>query len=275
MKIGIVGVGNLGGSLAEMLLAAGFCRDDMMLVARGSSAAADRCSKLGLLPHNIEVLRAVDVVVVAVKPQDAVTVCAQMKPVLANTSVVISMMAGVPCGVISELCGHLAVARAMPNLGVVVGQSATAYYASMACTTEQIRLIERVVQACGKAYRVSREDLIDVATAVAGSGPAYLCWLGEQMEQVAISAGFSGEDAHAMVLQTFKGAVSYLEHGGEAFSEMRARVTSPHGTTAAALGVLRESNSDVCIRAAVQAALERSRELGTISHTGTRPLHDE
>lgn len=262
MKIGIVGVGNLGGSLAEMLLSSGFCRDDMMLITRGGIASEARCSKLGLVPQEFEALRGTDVVVVTVKPQDAVAVCAQMKPVISSETVILSMMAGVHCEVISELCGHAAVARAMPNLGVVVGQSATAYYASGECSAEQARLIERVVQACGKAYRVVREDLVDVATAVAGSGPAYLCWLGEQMEQVAISAGFTHGDAHALVLQTFKGAVSYLEHGQEAFSEMRARVTSPNGTTAAALTVLKDTNSEDVMRTAIKAALERARELG-------------
>jgi pyrroline-5-carboxylate reductase len=262
MKIGIVGVGNLGGALAELLLVAGFCRDDMVLVTRESERSVARCARLGLEPQKFDLLRNLDVLVVTVKPQDAAAVCEQLRPVLAQDAVVLSMMAGVRCEVVKELTGHAAVARAMPNLGAVVGESATAYYVPNECTAAQAALVERVVKVCGRIYRVDQEELLDLATAVAGSGPAYLCWLGEQIEHVAVAEGFSPNEAHSIVLQTFKGAVAYLEHGGESFSEMRARVTSPHGTTAAALEVLSKSQADEAFRGAVRAALERSRSLG-------------
>jgi pyrroline-5-carboxylate reductase len=264
MRLAIVGVGNLGGALAEMLLAAGLCRDDMSLVVRDGGIPTERCERLGLPAQRIEDLRDLDLIVLTVKPQDAATVCEQLRPAIAETTAVVSMMAGVPCEAISGLLGHRAVARAMPNLGAIVGQSATVYYIPSQCSESQAVHIEKVVRACGQAYRVDREELLDVATAVAGSGPAYLCWLGEQIEQVAIAEGFSIKEAHAIVLQTFKGAIAYLEHGHEKFSEMRSRVTSPNGTTAAALHVLHESSSADHMRAAVRAALERSRVLGRI-----------
>jgi pyrroline-5-carboxylate reductase len=159
----------------------------------------------------------------------------------------------------------------MPNLGAIVAESATVYYVPPECTQAQVLHVERVVQSLGSAHRVEQEELLNVATAVAGSGPAYLCWLGEQMEHVAIAEGLSCADAHALVLQTFKGAVAYLEHGGDRFAELRARVTSPNGTTAAALTVLRESLSEEHVRAAVRAALDRSRELGLLAG-GVTPL---
>lgn len=265
MRLAIVGVGNLGGALAEMLLAAGFCRDDMSLVVRdGDSSAEQRCERLGVRPHGVEELQDLDLVVLTVKPQDAGMACVQLRPALSEKTVVVSMMAGVPCGVIGGLLGHKAVARAMPNLGAIVGHSATVYFVPGVCSEVQSAHVKRVVQACGQAYRVESEELLDVATAVAGSGPAYLCWLGEQIEQVAIAEGFSSQEAHAIVLQTFKGAVAYLEHGHEKFAEMRSRVTSPNGTTAAALHVLNQANAGDCVRAAVRAALERSRALGRI-----------
>jgi len=262
MKIAIVGVGNLGAALAQMLLAAGFCRDDMSLVARSSGASVAQCERLGLAPRSIEAVCGVDVAVISVKPQDAQAVCQQMRPLLSKETVVLSMMAGVSCATVADLCAHGAVARAMPNLGAIVGQSATVYCASAVCSDFQLECVERVIKACGKAYRVDRETLLDVATAVAGSGPAYLCWLGEQMERVAIDEGFSPADARAIVLQTFKGAVAYLDHEGESFSGMRIRVTSPNGTTAAALQVLSAAHSDDDFQTAVRAALSRSQELG-------------
>jgi pyrroline-5-carboxylate reductase len=262
MRLAIVGVGNLGGALAELLLAAGFCRDDMTLVTRGSDRSVARCEQLGLEPFGFESLRGVDLVVLTVKPQDIVSVANQLKPGLDANTVVLSMMAGVTCNLLGRLLEHRYIARAMPNLATVVGQSATVYYVSSECSALQSSCVERVVTACGAIYKVVNEELLDVATAVAGSGPAYLCWLGEQMERVALAEGFSSDQAHALVLQTFKGAVAYLEHAGERFSELRSRVTSPNGTTAAALGVLEVANSAEHFGAAISAALERSRVLG-------------
>jgi pyrroline-5-carboxylate reductase len=265
MKLAIVGVGNLGGALAEVLLATGFCRDDLTLVARSGGDSAQRCTRLGLPACSFESLRGHDVVVLTIKPQDVATVCATMGPALSESTVILSMMAGVPCSTLSGYTGHVAIARAMPNLGAIVGQSATVYYVGRECSEEQVLRVETVVKSLGQAYRVEQEDMLDVATAVAGSGPAYLCWLGEQIENVAIAEGFSSADAHAIVLQAFKGAVAYLEHGGEKFAELRTRVTSPQGTTAAALEILGASGSAEHVQAAVRSALERSRVLGRLS----------
>jgi pyrroline-5-carboxylate reductase len=262
MKLTIVGVGNLGGALAELLLAAGFCRDDMKLITRGSKRSVARCEQLGLEPLGFESLRESDLVVLTVKPQDLVSVAKDLKLALGVNTVILSMMAGVTCDLLGSLLEHRYVARAMPNLGAVVGQSATVYYVNSECSEHQLSCVERVVTACGAIYKVANEALLDVATAVAGSGPAYLCWLGEQMERFALAEGFSSDQAHAIVLQTFKGAVAYLEHAGERFSELRCRVTSPGGTTAAALNVLEGANSVEHFRAAISAALERSRALG-------------
>ena len=150
----------------------------------------------------------------------------------------------------------------MPNLGASISESATAYYPSLEITPEDLARIERIIAAMGKGWRVADESLIDVATAVAGSGPAYVCWLAEQVEQVAVEFGISPNDAHAIVLQTFRGALLYLEHSQLSFSELRKRVTSPHGTTAAALAILSQSQVDLVIQAAIKAALRRAQELG-------------
>jgi pyrroline-5-carboxylate reductase len=153
----------------------------------------------------------------------------------------------------------------MPNLGAGVGESATTYFVPLEVSDAQLAHIEYVVSSCGKAWRVESETLIDLATAVAGTGPAYLCWLGEQIERVALAQGLSERDAHAIVLQTFKGAVAYLESSTETFSSLRARVTSPHGTTAAAISVLSNHKADEIFHRAVHAAYARAQELGRSS----------
>jgi pyrroline-5-carboxylate reductase len=151
----------------------------------------------------------------------------------------------------------------MPNLGARVRESATTYFVPSSFSSEQEKRVEQVVRSCGQSWKVEREELIDVATAVAGSGPAYVCWLGEQIESVARECGLPTGDAHALVLQTLKGAVAYLEADGATFAELRERVTSPNGTTAAALEVLRSAEADVIVRRAIRAAFDRAVELGS------------
>jgi pyrroline-5-carboxylate reductase len=149
----------------------------------------------------------------------------------------------------------------MPTLGAIVGESATAYFVSSNVSDAHLAHAEYLIAALGKSWRVSDERLIDLSTAVAGSGPAYLCWLGEQMESVARKQGLSDADAHALVLQTFKGAVAYIEHSGDSFASLRERVTSPHGTTAAALSTLSARDAADIVKAAVDAAFARAQQL--------------
>jgi pyrroline-5-carboxylate reductase len=262
MRIVIVGVGNLGGVLAERLLQAGFSADALSLVTRGSERSQRVCDELSLKPAELTAIAHSTVVILAVKPQDAVEVCGQVRSYLTPSTTVLSVMAGVSCATLQDLLGHSVVGRAMPNLGAVVGESATTYFVPPGVSDAQLAHIEYVISSCGKAWRVESESLIDLATAVAGSGPAYLCWLGEHIEHVARLHGLAESDAHALVLQTFKGAVAYLEQSCETFSTLRARVTSPNGTTAAALSVLCKEKTDDALRKAVEAAFLRAQELG-------------
>lgn len=265
MRIAIVGAGNLGTALAKSLVAHGIAREMISIVARDSNRSAEIHERTGFLPQPLSRLGNDDVLIVAVKPQDFEVAANAIRSALADGTVVLSMMAGIPCKTLQERLQHAAVARAMPNLGAGVRESATAFFISEQCSAAQVARIDNVIFSCGRGWRVEQEQLIDVATAVAGSGPAYLCWLGEQMEQVAREQGIASADAHALVLQTLKGAVAYLEHDGATFSDLRSRVTSPNGTTAAALAVLGERGADEVLRDAIRAAAQRAAELGKTS----------
>jgi pyrroline-5-carboxylate reductase len=206
-----------------------------------------------------------DVVILTVKPQDARETSQALRPFLDKQAVLLSFMAGVPVAALAKATDHESIARAMPNLGAIVGESATSYYLSPATSSEQATRVEYVVSALGKSWKAVSEQMIDLATAVAGSGPAYLCWLGEHIEHVAREHGIPTPDAHAIVLQTFKGAIAYLEKSSETFSALRSRVTSPQGTTAAAVSVLNQANAGGSVREAVTAAFERAQELGRLA----------
>jgi pyrroline-5-carboxylate reductase len=262
MKIAIVGIGNLGSALAKLLISSHDFHGEITAVTRGSERSLKSCQGLGLEGVGYEGVRGADLVVLTVKPQDGVAVCSALRDYLSSDVVLLSMIAGFRCSKIAKLTGVKAVARAMPNLGALVGESATSYFCEESCAATHVQLVEYIVNSCGVAVRVFREELLDVATAVAGSGPAYICWLAEQMELVGIEGGFTEAEARQLVLQTFKGAVSYLESVEGGFSELRERVTSPGGTTAAALRLLESERGAEVMRRAIDAALRRCLELG-------------
>lgn len=262
MRIAIVGVGNLGSVLAKSLVAHGISREAILLVTRDATKSEDVVARTGCVPSRLPALGDDDVMILAVKPQDFIAASGAIREALSKNTVVLSMMAGISCATLQEQLQHSAVARAMPNLGAGVRESATAFYITDSCSAAQVARVDTVIFSCGRGWRVEREELMDVATAVAGSGPAYLCWLGEQMEFVAREEGLPPADAHALVLQTLKGAVAYLEQDGATFADLRARVTSPHGTTAAALGVLGERGADELFRDAIRNASRRAAQLG-------------
>jgi pyrroline-5-carboxylate reductase len=208
------------------------------------------------------VLGSGDLLVLAVKPQDAEAACSAVRGSLGKGSLVLSVMAGVP---VERLClwlHHSKISRAMPNLGVGVCQSATAYWVPIELEPTEVSLIEQFLSCIGRSWRVESQELIDAVTAVAGSGPAYICWLLEQMEGVALELGLSEATSRGLVMQTLKATTSYLEHFEHTCSQLRSRVTSPGGTTAAAVNVLDQTGSHDNLRRAIRAAFIRAREMG-------------
>lgn len=260
MKITIVGVGNLGGALAKRFLESGISRDDITLVSRDSS-------KTQIIAHSLELpVRSSlqcsqdEIVIIAVKPQDA----RSLEPVLVGnvpkTALILSVMAGISCSSLESMYDHTFVARAMPNLGVVVGESATSYF--LPPELEEYRMkLESLLRMGGPLFRVSDEQMLEVSTAVAGSGPAYICWLAEQLQASAEQHGFDSKEARKLVLQTLKSTLSYLENSGENFVSLRQKVTSPNGTTARAFSVLEDSNTTTVLAKAIDAARVRAAEL--------------
>jgi pyrroline-5-carboxylate reductase len=266
MKIVVVGVGNLGSAIVRSLMHS-YAPKDIVLVERRTEdrhalKAQHGCHVLEQLSSEHRV-GAGDLLILSVKPQDAVGAATGLAPFVSSEAVILSVMAGVRIETLSDIFKTKRIVRAMPNLGASIDESATGYYyCGSSLSAVDVEHVESLLSRLGKKWRVDREELVDVITAVAGSGPAYLCWLGEQIERVAIELGISHEDAHALVLQTFRGTALYLERSGLTFAELRHRVTSPNGTTAAAMTVLGERQADESVRDAVAAARTRACELG-------------
>lgn len=267
MRIVVVGVGNLGSAIARSLTHS-YAPKDIVLVERSAESrqlleSQYGCHVVGELSGDYRVDEG-DLLILSVKPQDAEETCVRLAPYVSTEAVILSFMAGVRIDTLARIFNTRRVVRAMPNLGASIDESATGYYyCGTTLAPADVEHVESLFSRLGKRWRVDREELIDAITAVAGSGPAYLCWLGEQIERVAIEFGISQHDAHAIVLQTFRGTALYLEQSELTFAELRKRVTSPQGTTHAAMTVLSERATSDAVREAVVAACTRARELGT------------
>lgn len=210
---------------------------------------------------NLTAVRKADVVVVAVKPQDVTTVLGEVADVLQPGKVVISLAAGVS---LSVLEGHapdgVAVVRVMPNTPALVGQGMSVLSPGSACTEAQLAQAEELLSACGRVVTLP-EAQMDAVTAISGSGPAYVFLVAEAMIESGVRLGLPRDVATELSVQTLLGASTMLSDTGTHPTLLREQVTSPGGTTAAALAQFEDHRLRAAFIAATTAARDRSIEL--------------
>lgn len=205
----------------------------------------------------------VDVLVLAVKPQAFAQAAETARGFVGPDTRVLSVMAGIPMDALSTALGAQRVIRSMPNTPARIGRGVTAYVASPACTAEDRKLIEQLLEPLGTVEPISAERLMDVVTAVSGSGPAYVFLLAEVLAAAAEQEGLDKETAMRLASRTVAGAGALMLETGETPGALRKQVTSPGGTTEAALDVLATADGlGPLLRRAVSAAAQRSRDLG-------------
>jgi len=202
------------------------------------------------------------VVVLAVKPQVMAAVCAELAPRLAAGTLVVSIAAGIPLAALRGWLGSGAVlVRAMPNTPALLGAGMTGLYAGAEVDSAGRQTAQAILAGAGQTRWIDEEALMDAVTAVSGSGPAYVFALAEAMEDAARAQGLPDEAARQMVVQTILGAARMLAEGGQSAGALRQAVTSPNGTTQAALETLAEGGFHELVGKAVAAATRRGREL--------------
>lgn len=205
----------------------------------------------------------VDVLVMAVKPQVFAAVAPQARRFVGPETRILSVMAGVPIETLSRELGGTRVIRAMPNTPARIGRGVTAYVAAPACTANDRALVEQLLEPLGSVEPIAAERLMDVVTAVSGSGPAYVFLLAEVLAAAAEQEGLDKDTAMRLASRTVAGAGALMLETGETPSILRKQVTSPGGTTEAALDVLGAGDGlGPLLRRAVSAAAQRSRDLG-------------
>jgi pyrroline-5-carboxylate reductase len=205
----------------------------------------------------------VDVLVLAVKPQQFAQAAADAKRFVGADTRVLSVMAGVTIEALSRELGAAKIVRCVPNTPARIGRGVTAYVASPACTAEDRALVEQLLEPLGTVEPITAERLMDVIVAVSGSGPAYVFLLAEVLAAAAEQEGLDKETAMRLASRTVAGAGALMLETGEAPSALRKQVTSPGGTTEAALDILGAGDGlGPLLRRAVSAAAQRSRDLG-------------
>ena len=261
-KVAVIGAGVMGEALITALISSGVNPDHITISEKRQERAQELISKylIKAAPLTSNVADA-DVLLLVVKPQDMATVLAEIKGSIKPTSVVITFAAGKTISFISNGLGTgNPVVRVMPNTPTLVGESMAAVSIGAGVTAEQREFVLGFLGATGKVIEV-KEELQDAVTATSGSGPAYFFAFVEAMVAGAKELGLSEQDATTLTIQTIVGAAKLLDESGKSATTLRENVTSPNGTTAAALAAFGTANLNSIVAKAMKAARDRSQEL--------------
>ncbi len=264
MKLAIIGGGNMGGAIARALLRnQTLAVSELLIVESESTRREQLASELGCQTQEAvdSHLSQFDVVLLAVKPQTSVPVMRLMVSHLQSSQLVISIMAGISIAQLSLELRHSKLVRGMPNVPAQIGEGMTGYFATNDVTEIQLAMVRNIFSAFGHAVAVPNEDAIDATTAVSGSGPAYVYYVAEHMMAGARALGFAEEEATQLIQQTIKGAVLLWESRQTPVEELRRRVTSPGGTTEAAIQSFDSHHVGENLQEGIRQAYQRAKEL--------------
>jgi len=265
MKIAFIGGGNMGEAMLSAILEKGLSTPETVCVSdiRGERRHYLK-GKYGVLvtESNREAVASKDVVIFAVKPQNLAEVMAELNGCLKPTQLVLSIIAGARINSLCQGLSHSRVVRAMPNTPAQIGAGISAWTATAEVTEEQREWARAILGAMGKEIYFDDEKYLDMATAVSGSGPAYLFLLAESLVDAAVHIGLPRDAAEELVLQTLLGSAQLIQESGKTPAELRQNVTSPGGTTAQAMQVFEEGGFSDLVMQAVRAAYNRAKELG-------------
>lgn len=265
MKILIIGGGNMGRTYARSFLRGHITTSDKLFILEKSTDRSDALSKESIgtiFDDPATCMPGADLIILAVKPQDCRLLFEQIKPFVDPQQVILSIMAGVKMENIAAALGNQKIIRAMPNLPAQIGMGMTVFTSMDAVTRIELVLVQNLINTTGKSIYVEKESAIDAATAISGSGPAYVWYFMNALMESASEMGFSISEAEMLVSQTFRGAVDLFNKSDYDCAEWIRRVCSKGGTTEAALASFENTKMDGQIKKGATAALDRAIELG-------------
>lgn len=262
-RIAFIGAGNMAASLIGGLLAQGIPASHIRASDPGAEQRAKIAAEHGiaLFADNAEAILDADVVVLATKPQVLKDVCLALAPSLQDGQLLVSIAAGISCASLGNWLGARPIVRCMPNTPALLRQGVSGLYANAEVTPAQRELAEQLLAAVGMALWLENEQQIDAVTAVSGSGPAYFFLLIEAMTAAGEQLGLPKAIAAQLTLQTALGAAHMAVASDVDAAELRRRVTSPNGTTEAAINTFQAGGFAELVEQALSAAAKRSAEL--------------
>lgn len=267
-KIAFIGPGVMAEAMIAGLIRTGLAKGSDLLAVGPNPERGERLAKqfgLTFSTENAQVAQKAHVVVLAVKPQQLTKVLRGLKGALQEDALLLSIVAGASTERIAAALQHSAVVRAMPNTPARIGKGITVWTASTSTSEAQRLEAEKILGALGQTIYMDDEGFLDKATALSGTGPAYVYLFMEAMVDAGVHLGFPRRVAEQLVVETLRGAVDFYDQSDEGprhLARLRNQVTSPGGTSAEALYYLEKAGFRTAISRAIWAAYERSRRLG-------------
>ena len=264
MKVTFIGGGVMGEVVLSAVLDKGLVSPRDVLVSDVSEARRDHLKqKYGVdaVSQNRQAVGKGDIVVMAIKPQNLAGVMAELKGQLKPAQLVLSIVAGAKVDTLVGGLNHRCIVRVMPNTPAQIGEGMTVWTATAEVTEQQREQAGAILGAMGKEVYVDEEKYIDMATAISGSGPAYVFLFVEALIEAARHIGLPQDMAQKLVLQTLLGSSHFLEKSGKEPSELRRMVTSPGGATAEALAQFEKGQFTELVKRAVEAAYHKAKKL--------------
>ena len=262
-RIAFIGAGNMASSLIGGLLAKGLDAAQIRASDPGAETRAKVTAEHGIevFAHNAQAVQDADVIVIAVKPQAMKAVCQDLRQHLKPHQLLVSIAAGITCASLLNWLGNQPLVRCMPNTPALLGKGVSGLFATADVSAEQRQQADQLLSAVGIVVWVDTEAQIDAVTAVSGSGPAYFFLLIEAMTDAGVKLGLPREVAEQLAQQTALGA-AYMAVGSDVdAAELRRRVTSPAGTTEAAIKSFQANGFEAMVETALSAAAHRSAEM--------------
>ena len=263
--IALIGSGNMGEAIIAGLLRNGLA-PSKSIYASGPRVerGAELQSRYGIQPFtdNAEAVRSADVIILAIKPQKLKKTLAGLKGKIPVYALVLSIVAGASIQTLQEGLNHPTVVRSMPNTPAQIGEGITVWATSATVSPAQAELARKILSALGQEIFVEEESYLDMATALSGTGPAYVFLFIEALFDAGVHLGLPQRIAEQLIVQTIRGSVDYYQSRKLHPAALRNEVTSPGGTSAAALYYLEKAGFRTAVSRAVWAAFERSQELG-------------
>jgi len=265
MKVLVIGAGNMGLTYSEGMADSTFLNRRKLMIYDISEeviAALSEDERFDTYLALKDCAPKADIIFIAVKPYHSEELFAQLKPLVNNQQIIVSLMAGVTIEKITDLLSVQKVVRTMPNLPAKVGKGVTSFTASEAVSRVELLMVRNLLDTTGASIHVKNEEFINKSTGISGSGPAYIFYFMQSMLEAARKMGFSDNDSRVLVSNTFEGAVTLFNDYDLSPETWMDRVASKGGTTRAALDSMEDNNVKELIKDAAYAAFHRAVELG-------------